>query len=70
MALVAKVMIEWFLVVFSVDLNDENNLQGVASSLYGIFPVPLGQFPSVTYPRRTEGKLPARGETHIFAWTT
>ena len=32
--------------------------------LYGVFPVPLGQFTSVTYPRRTSGK------THIFALTT
>ena len=27
MALVAKVMIEWFLVVFSEDLNEDNHLR-------------------------------------------
>ena len=35
----------------------------LAYSLYGVFPVPLGQFVSVTYPRRTGGE-------HIFAWIT
>ena len=28
----------------------------IAQSLYGVFPVPLGQFVSVTYPRRTGGE--------------
>ena len=37
----------------------------LASSLYGVLLVPIGQFISVTYPRRTGGERP-----HIFAWTT
>ena len=37
----------------------------LASSLYGVLLVPIGQFISVTYPRRTGWERP-----HIFAWTT
>ena len=36
----------------------------LAFPLYGVFPVPIGQFISVTYPRRTSGK-----HFHIFART-
>ena len=35
--------------------------------MYGVFPVPLGQFTSVTYPRRTGGKRLGKNRMSVRA---
>ena len=41
--------------------TDKSTDKVFAWSLHGVFPGPLGQFTSVTYPRRTDGK-------HLTFW--